>query len=124
MRVNNRVLSIAIAQTQTEQTISPIITVLTSQWACQNRWNSDRSEDVNGKADGTMSAGFMGASFPRSGLAQSRDLGHVRDHAGAWTKRVIEPPAKPARRPDPKFTRTQAGPATGRTGNHRQTCPN
>ena len=82
----------AIAQTQTEQTISPIITVLTSQWACQNRWNSDRSEDVNGKADGTMSAGFMGASFPRSGLAQSRDLGHVRDHAGAWTNGSLSRP--------------------------------
>ena len=51
MRANKNVLSIAIAQTQTEQTIRPVITVLTSQWACQNRWNSDRSEEVNGKAD-------------------------------------------------------------------------
>ena len=31
------VLSMAIAQTQIEQMISPSITVLTSQWACQNR---------------------------------------------------------------------------------------
>ena len=65
MRANSKVLSMAIAQTHTEQTIRPTITVLTSQWACQNRWNSDRSEDVNGRADAVMSAGFMGASFLR-----------------------------------------------------------
>jgi len=34
----------------------------------------------------------MGASFPRSGLAQSRDLGHVRDHAGAWTNGSLSRP--------------------------------
>src|SRR5690242_6173777 len=104
MRVNNTVLSIAIAQTQTEQTINPSITVLTSQWACQNRWNSDRSEDVNGNADGTMSAGFMGASFPRSGLAQAATLDMsgatpARRLMGRWAAR------QHARRPDPKISR-------------------
>ena len=49
----------AIAHTQTEQTISPAITDSTIQWACQNRWNSDRLEDVSGATDEEMSAGFM-----------------------------------------------------------------
>src|SRR5208282_2583645 len=75
MRENSLVLLTTMAQTQTEQMISPTVTVLTTQWACQNRWNSERSEDVNGKADGTMSAGFMGASFRRS------DRGHDRSGA-------------------------------------------
>ncbi len=34
---NSMVLSMAIAQTHMEQMIRPSITVLTSQWACQNR---------------------------------------------------------------------------------------
>ena len=59
----------AIAHTQTEQTSSPIITVLTIQCACQNRCKSDRSEEVNGKADDATSAGFIGASFRRSDRA-------------------------------------------------------
>ena len=54
----------AIAQTQTEQTSSPIITVLTIQWACQNSVNSERSEEVSGSTDCATSAGFMGTSFP------------------------------------------------------------
>ncbi len=66
------VLSMTIAQTQTEQETSPIITALTSQWACQNKWNSDRSEELNGMADAEMSAGFMGASFRQSSRAYDR----------------------------------------------------
>ena len=117
----------AIAQTQTEQTIRPHITVLTSQWDCQNRWNSDRSEEVNGKADAEMSAGFMGASFRRS------DRAMTERRAGAGTKGSSQP--HHARRPRPEnFARTQAGPATGRTeiiaklvqtrAQHRSFAPN
>src|SRR5512146_1391871 len=54
----------AIAQTQTEQTKSPTITVLTTQWAFQNSVNSDRSEEVSGSTDCATSAGFIGTSFP------------------------------------------------------------
>ena len=57
------VLSMAIAQTQMEQTSSPTITVLTTQWACQNSVKSDRSEEVSGSTDCATSAGFMGTSF-------------------------------------------------------------
>src|SRR5437870_1633057 len=58
MRANRKVLSIAIAQTQTEQIISPSITAFTSQCACQNRLNSDRSEELS---PGTgRSVGFIG----------------------------------------------------------------
>ena len=64
---NSMVLSMAIAQTQTEQTSSPTMTALTIQWACQNRWNSDRFDDVNGATDCAMSPGFMERPFQRSG---------------------------------------------------------
>ena len=37
--------------------------------------------------------GSWARPFARSGLAQSRDLGHVRGHAGAWTNGSLEPPA-------------------------------
>src|SRR3974390_1100686 len=62
-RENSTVLSIAIAQTHTEQTKSPIITALTIQCACQNSVNSERSEEVSGSTDCATSAGFMGTSF-------------------------------------------------------------
>src|SRR6185437_10287433 len=64
VRVYMTVLSIAIAHTQTEQTNSPIITVLTIQCACQNNVNSERSDEVSGSTDCATSAGFMGTSFP------------------------------------------------------------
>src|SRR5665647_2303471 len=63
VRLNRTVLSIAIAQTQTEHTSSPTITVLTIQWACQKSVNSERSDEVSGSTDCATSAGFMGASF-------------------------------------------------------------
>ncbi len=78
-RMERWLLVLAIAHTQTEQTIRPHITVLTSQWDCQNRWNSDRSEDVKGRADAEMSAGFMGASFRRSGQAMTGAARRRRD---------------------------------------------
>src|SRR5262249_15549132 len=51
----------AIAQTQTEQIIRPIITDLTSQCACQNKLNNERSEELS---PGSRSVGFIGS--PRS----------------------------------------------------------
>ena len=65
VRAKSTVLSMAIAQTQTEQISSPTMTALTIQWACQNNVNSERSEDVSGSTDCATSAGFMGTSFPR-----------------------------------------------------------
>src|ERR1700743_1513083 len=53
------ILSIAIAQTQTEQDNSPSITALTIQWACQNKAISETSADGSGKADCATSAGFI-----------------------------------------------------------------
>jgi hypothetical protein len=43
-------LSIAIAQTQTEQAIRPSMTHFTIQWACQNSAISDTSAAGNGMA--------------------------------------------------------------------------
>jgi hypothetical protein len=51
VREYRKILSIAIAQTQTEQASSPIITALTTQWACQNSAISETSVDASGKAD-------------------------------------------------------------------------
>src|ERR1700761_300168 len=52
-------LSIAIAQTHTEQDNSPSMTNLTIQAACINSAISDTSLDTVGKADCATSAGFM-----------------------------------------------------------------
>src|SRR4051794_19627161 len=68
IRPNSSVLSMAIAHTQTEQMISPIITALTIQCACQNRLNSERSEEVSPICG--RSAGFIAYPFgsPDQGL--------------------------------------------------------
>ena len=52
-------MSIAIAQTQTEQASSPSMTAFTTQWACRNSAISDTSAETNGRAAGATSAGFM-----------------------------------------------------------------
>src|SRR5215472_4527076 len=80
-RANRNVLSIAIFQTQTEQTNSPAITDSTIQCACQNRWNSERLEDVSGATDEEMSAGFM--SVPWS--VPSGDPGQIAPRTGTKT---------------------------------------
>src|SRR6516164_7180500 len=80
-RANNSVLSMAIFHTQTEQTSSPTITDSTIQWACQNRWNSERLEDVSGATDEEMSAGFM--SVPWS--VPSGDPGRTAPRTGTKT---------------------------------------
>jgi hypothetical protein len=51
VREYRNILSIAIAHTQTEQAISPIMTAFTIQWACQNSAISDTSVDASGRAD-------------------------------------------------------------------------
>src|SRR3954469_23445989 len=48
-----------IAQTQTEETRRPSMTHFTSQCACQNSANSDRSEELSGSTDCATSAGFI-----------------------------------------------------------------
>src|ERR1700722_16429072 len=53
------ILSIAIAQTQTEQDNSPSITAFTIQCACQNKAISETSADGSGKTDCATSAGFI-----------------------------------------------------------------
>jgi hypothetical protein len=45
-RMRAKVLSIAIAQTQTEQIKSPSMTPCTIQWAFQNKLQSESSEDA------------------------------------------------------------------------------
>ena len=48
VREYRKILSIAIAQTQTEQANSPSMTAFTTQWACRNRAISDTSAETNG----------------------------------------------------------------------------
>src|SRR4030088_471967 len=59
VREYRNILSIAIAQTQTEQASSPSMTALTIQWACRNSAISDTSVDASGNADWATSAGFI-----------------------------------------------------------------
>src|ERR1041385_775876 len=74
----------AMAQTQTEQINSPIMTVLTIQWACQNSVNSERSEDVSGSTDCATSPGFMGARpFPLSGPSVKSGAAQSSKHRSA-----------------------------------------
>src|SRR5579862_5030320 len=119
MRLNNMVLSMAMAQTQTEQISSPTITVSTIQWACQNRWNSDRLDDVNGATDCAMSPAFMGVPF-RSGRANKRprpqpNRHHDRHSAPASGPKGLKAAASRAPTKSRNFVRTRAGPATGKT---------
>ena len=60
VREYRKILSIAIAQTQTEQASSPSMTAFTTQWACRNSAISDTSLDAIGSADCATSAGFIG----------------------------------------------------------------
>src|ERR1700744_4480359 len=60
VRAYRIILSIAIAQTQTEQPSSPSITALTIQAACMNRAISETSLDTTGRAVCATSAGFIG----------------------------------------------------------------
>src|SRR6516162_9224014 len=71
VRVYSTLLSMAIAQTQIEQTKRPIITAFTIQCACQNSVKSERSDEVSGSTDCATSVGFMGTSFPLSGSTWS-----------------------------------------------------
>src|SRR6202162_4529116 len=80
MRENSMVLSMAMAQTQTEHTRSPTIIDLTIQRACQNKWNSDRLDDVNGATDCAMSPGFMERPFQRAGRPTAKNRNQTRHH--------------------------------------------
>src|SRR6195952_4570572 len=59
VREYRNILSIAMAQTQTEQASSPSMTDLTIQWACRNSAISDTSLEASGRADCATSAGFI-----------------------------------------------------------------
>src|SRR5579872_6117062 len=95
VRANSTVLSMAIAQTHTEQNKSPIMTDLTIQWACQNSVKSERSDDVSGSTDCATSAGFMGTSFSLSGFAGQNRRGaqlRTKGRAGQHRSRVAQTP--------------------------------
>ena len=107
-------MSTAIAHTQTEQTRSPSITVLTSQWACQNRPNSERSEDVSGSAaapprrDSCISFRLSGSvvatgaapgrwttwGCPRNAPERAAETRIFRGNSGRSPSAVLRSPAK------------------------------
>ncbi len=94
VRLNSTILSMAIAQTQTEHTSSPSITALTTQWACQNSVNSERSEDVSGSTDCATSAGFISTSFSLSGQTGAAHVVDSSSAAGISLTRTTESLAK------------------------------
>src|SRR5690242_19770185 len=100
VRAKRIVLSTTIAHTQMDATSSPIITILTIQWACQNNVKSDRSEEVSGSADCATSAGFMFTPLGSSGVAATwrrqplREL-VARNRSTAWQVQPMEKQAAP-----------------------------
>src|SRR6478672_4050823 len=115
IRVNSTVLSMAIAHTQTEQPISPIITHLTIQCACQNRLNRERSEEVSPICG--RSAGFI--DYPFGSAGQGASGGAVMAPTGAPRATSQDASIKQAN------CAMKAGPSTaGGIGIHRETCPN
>src|ERR1700709_2841712 len=77
VREYRTILSIAIAQTRTEQASSPSMTDFTIQWACRNRAISDTSLEAIGKADCATSAGFI------SGILSTQVSQIVREQGAA-----------------------------------------
>src|SRR6476659_9168380 len=61
-------VSITIAHTHTDANSRPSMTVLTSQCACQNSANSERSEEVSGSTDCATSPGFIVSRPPSQDL--------------------------------------------------------
>src|ERR1700731_1116657 len=88
MRMWRRVFSIAIAHTQTEQTKSPTMTVLTIQCACKNSVSRERSDELSPICG--RSAGFMGYPFRLSGTDRPR--GDQKEAARSVIRRSAEHP--------------------------------
>src|SRR5580765_8212716 len=99
----------AIAQTQTEQTSNPTITVLTTQWAFQNSVNSERSEEVSGSTDCATSAGFIGTSFP---LNPVPSVEPARRNIRKQHARATMPPTRQVANRMSREVRTSRPPAT------------
>src|SRR5581483_6585020 len=90
-------LSMAIAQTQIEHRSSPIITVLTTQWACKNSVNREICA-VSGRADCTMSAGFRNGSFrlaPQNIARGAAGCSSIRNRPDRWRRSAL-PPHQPS----------------------------
>src|SRR5664279_621444 len=107
VREYRNILSIAIAQTQTEQASSPSMTAFTIQWACRNSAISDTSVDVSGRADCATSAGFI------CSILSTQDLSY--EHARKTRRHA------PAREP---CLVSLGGPVRSRDLNPLPTCQN
>jgi hypothetical protein len=83
VRAYRNILSIAIAQTHTEQPSSPSMTAFTIQWACRNSAISETSDEASGRADCATSAGFMNGilSTQKSSICQRLAHRWCRGHA-------------------------------------------
>src|SRR5215470_3676755 len=79
------ILSTAIAHTQTEQTIRPIITLLTIQWACQNSVKIDRSDGATSGGIMTHPFGSMATANPAGADARTSQRGQIRTRSGPST---------------------------------------
>src|ERR1700704_5855531 len=90
VREYRKILSIAIAQTQTEQASSPSITDFTTQCACRNSAISDTSDDTIGSADCATSAGFISGILSTLCLSLEHDFSENRFASGSCS--VPNPP--------------------------------
>src|ERR1700761_8275182 len=98
------ILSIAIAQTQTEHDSRPAITTCTTKLACQARSNSETPEPIAGsdppsigKIPSTQWSQIPGSDWLPDPTA-ARSARPVSLHEGAWFDRMGGPP-----KPGPAF---------------------
>src|SRR5882672_5523897 len=68
-------LSTAIAHTQTEQAMRPIITDLTIQWACKNRVKMERSDEAASGGIMTSPFGSVASASPAGAEARTSQRG-------------------------------------------------
>src|SRR5258708_6650865 len=84
-----------MAQTQTEATSNPSMTVFTIHWAFQNNVKIDRSEEASGNADCVRSAAFMGYPFASPRNHKDRSDAPSRTSKGIVGGISHAPPANP-----------------------------
>src|SRR5262249_7588812 len=102
MRASRSVLSIAMAQTQIEQMISPSMTTWTIQWAFQNRLQSDRSEETSPWFGTTL--GAINYPFGCPGTAPGRCRCGTKGARQA-AQRALRPNSQIARNSEPSTLR-------------------
>src|ERR1700744_1090286 len=99
VREYRKILSIAMAQTQTEHDSRPAMTICTTKLACQARSNSETPELIAGSDPpsgiGNIPSTQWSQTFPEqlaAGPTAARSARAVSLHEGAWFDRMGGPP--------------------------------